>query len=92
MNEVVVDRKQYRYHALSVAGFVAQVVRYVASGHFFYVRVLVPEHKNPRMVDEKLLRRVASVVGGETRYRFIRDQKSLMAHFTTELSAKTLTK
>ncbi len=50
------DRKQYRCEARSVAGFVAQIVRYVASGHYFYVRVLIPAHKEPRLVDEKLLR------------------------------------
>ncbi|REJ90429.1 MAG: hypothetical protein DWQ34_17470 [Planctomycetota bacterium] len=50
------NRKQYRCEARSVAGFVAQIVRYVASGHYFYVRVLIPEHKEPRLVDEKLLR------------------------------------
>ncbi len=50
------DRKQYRYEALSVAGFVAQVVRYISSGHYFYVRLLIPEHKHPRTVDEKLLK------------------------------------
>lgn len=50
------DRKQYRCEARSVAGFVAQIVRYVTSGHYFYVRVLIPPHKDPRCVDEKLLR------------------------------------
>ena len=47
----------YQYEARSVAGFVSQIVRYVASGHYFYVRVLVPEKKDPAIVDEKLLER-----------------------------------
>lgn len=50
------DRKQYRYEARSVAGFIAQVVRYVASGHFFYIRIKIPDHKDPHLVDKKLLR------------------------------------
>lgn len=50
------DSKDYRCEAATVAGFLAQVVRYVSSGHYFYVRLLIPEHKDPRAVDEKLIR------------------------------------
>ena len=50
------DRKLYRHEATSVAGFVAQIIRYISSGHYFYVRVLIPEHKHPRTVDQKLLK------------------------------------
>jgi len=49
------DSQQYRCEAASVAGFLAQVVRYVSSGHYFYVRLLIPERKDPQAVDEKLL-------------------------------------
>ena len=45
---------------------------------------------DPSGVDEKLLRKVASVVEGEVRYRFIKDQQSLMAHYT-QLANKTAT-
>lgn len=49
------DRKLYRYEAQSVAGFVAQVIRYISSGYYFYIRVLIPERKDPKFVDRKLL-------------------------------------
>lgn len=42
----------------------------------------------PASVDEKLLKAVASVVGGEVQYRFIRDMASLLSHFT-KLGEKT---
>lgn len=45
---------------------------------------------SPRYVDEKLLRNVASVIGGENRYRFIKDQQTLVAHYT-QLANKTAT-
>ena len=44
----------------------------------------------PSGVDEKLLRNVASVVEGEARYRFIKDQQTLVAHYT-QLANKTAT-
>jgi len=50
------DRRIYRHEAASIDGFVAQVVRYVSSGHYFYVRMIIPPHKDPKAVDEKLLR------------------------------------
>ena len=50
--------QEYRYEVKSVDGFLAQVVRYVAcGGHYFYIRVRVPEGKDPRAVAEKLLDR-----------------------------------
>lgn len=45
---------------------------------------------NPSRVDEKLLRKVASVIEGETRYRFIKDQQTLVGHYT-QLANKTKT-
>lgn len=47
----------YQYEARTVAGFVSQIVRYAASGHYFYVRVLLPEKKDPAAIDQKLLDR-----------------------------------
>ena len=48
---------EYRYEAASMWGLVAQVVRYVSSGHYFYVRVVIPEKKDPRVIDAKLIER-----------------------------------
>jgi len=45
----------YPCEAKSIDAFLAQVVRYVSSGHYFYIRCLIPEHKVPRAVDEKIL-------------------------------------
>lgn len=47
----------YQYETRNVAAFVSQVVRYVAAGHYFYVRVLIPEGKDAAAVDAKLLAR-----------------------------------
>ncbi len=48
----------YRCEATSIPGFVQQVaVSYVANGYFFYVAGCVPEGKDPRAVDEKILGR-----------------------------------
>lgn len=44
--------------------------------------------KDPSGVDEKLLKKVASTVAGELRYRFLKDEKSLLEHYTV-LSKKT---
>ena len=44
----------------------------------------------PSKVNEKLLRKIASVVEGETRYRFIKDQQTLLDHYT-QLANKTAT-
>lgn len=41
-------------------------------------------------VNEELLREVASVVQGQARYRFIRDSRTLVAHYT-QLASKTAT-
>jgi len=46
--------------------------------------------ENPSCVDEKLLRKVASLIEGEIRYRFIKDQQTLVAHYT-RLAGKTAT-
>jgi hypothetical protein len=46
----------YRYEALSLAGFIQQLaVSYVANGYFFYVLDQVPQAKDPRALDAKLI-------------------------------------
>lgn len=45
---------------------------------------------DPSGVNEKLLRKVASVIQGEIRYRFIKDHQTLVAHYT-RLAGKTAT-
>jgi hypothetical protein len=45
---------------------------------------------NRTNVDEVLLKKVASVVGGALRYRFIKDHQTLVAHYT-QLANKTAT-
>lgn len=45
-----------RFEAVSVEGFVQQLaVAYVQHGHLFYVAGRIPESKDPRTVDEKLV-------------------------------------
>ena len=46
----------YLCEVKSIDAFLAQLVRYVASGHWFYVRCRIPAGKDPQRVDEKLLR------------------------------------
>lgn len=45
---------------------------------------------NPSGVKEALLRQMASVVDGQCRYRFIKDSRTLVAHYT-QLAQKTCT-
>ena len=50
--------EDYRYEVKSIDGFLAQASRYIANGgHYFYIRVRVPEGKDPSKVAEKLLDR-----------------------------------
>ncbi len=44
----------YQCEAKTLDGFLAQLVRYVASGHYFYVTGVIPERKEPAQVDAKL--------------------------------------
>lgn len=46
---------------------------------------------NPRGVNEKLLRKVASEIEGENRYRFVKDSQTLVEHYT-QLANKTATR
>jgi len=46
----------YRCDALTIEGFVQQLaVNYVGNGYFFYVTGVIPEHKDPKTVDRKLI-------------------------------------
>lgn len=48
--------KLYRYEAKSIDGMLSQLIRYVANGgHYFYIRVRVPQGKDPSAIAEKLL-------------------------------------
>ena len=46
---------EYRHLARNRAAFIAQVVRYISRGYYFYVCCQVPESKDPEAIDEKLL-------------------------------------
>jgi hypothetical protein len=59
---------QYRCEATSVAGFIQQLaVGYLARGYLFYVTGRVPEGKDPKRLDEKLITKYcfASVGNGD---------------------------
>jgi len=52
------SKQEYRYETKNIDGFLSQLVRYVANGgHYFYIRVKVPEGKDPLAVATKLLDR-----------------------------------
>ncbi len=48
---------QYRFEAVSIDGFVEQLVRYVNTGHYFYVTGRIPAGKPAVKIDQKLLNR-----------------------------------
>ena len=49
---------RYRCETVSVEGFIQQLaVAYVSRGYLFYVTGVIPERKDPRRVDEKLVAR-----------------------------------
>lgn len=61
---------EYRCEATSVAGFVQQLaVSYVGRGYFLYVTGIIPEHKDPRVTDERLIQKYAFAIGKATRAR-----------------------
>jgi hypothetical protein len=60
----------YRCEAVSVEGFVQQLaVGYVQHGHLFYVTGRIPERKDPRRVDAKLIERYGIDISRATRSR-----------------------
>ncbi|MBX3394305.1 MAG: hypothetical protein KF841_02955 [Phycisphaerae bacterium] len=61
---------QYRCRATSVDGFIQQVaVAYVARGYWFYVSGRIPPHKDPELVDQKLIARYGVAVSQKERCR-----------------------
>lgn len=61
---------EYRCEATSVAGFVQQLaVAYVGRGYVFYVTGEIPERKDPRAVDAKLIEKYGLRIGKATRAR-----------------------
>lgn len=45
----------YRCVANSLEGFISQLIRYISSGHYFYLTGRVPPRKDPAAVDRKLI-------------------------------------
>lgn len=61
---------QYQYEATSRTGFIQQIaVGYVRHGYFFFVQGRVPEGKDPRATDRKLLERYEIASSKKRRYR-----------------------
>ena len=61
---------QYRCEATSVAGFVQQLaVAYIGRGYFLYVAGEIPERKDPREVDAKLIAKYGLAIGKTSRAR-----------------------
>jgi hypothetical protein len=61
---------EYRCEATSVAGFVQQLaVAYVGRGYFFYVIGEIPERKDPRVVDSRLIAKYGIAIGKTARAR-----------------------
>lgn len=64
------DVDLYQCEAASVVGFIQQLaVAYVSNGYFFYVTGCVPEAKEPRRVDSKLIERYGIDVSKWSRAR-----------------------
>ena len=61
---------QYRCEASSVTGFVQQIAcTYLRHGYWFYVTGIIPDDKDPRAVDEKLIAKYEIAVSESTRVR-----------------------
>ena len=61
---------EYQCEATSVIGFVQQLaVAYVGRGYVFYVTGEIPERKDPKCVDAKLIDKYGLSVGKATRAR-----------------------
>ena len=99
--------EDYRYIATSRTGFVQQVVSsYVARGYRFHVSGKVPEGKDPRDIDEKLLdlydirktrsQRYRAKQAGKANLHYIRFQNDWLIlategkHLLRELEAKNI--
>ncbi len=63
-------RAEYRCVATSIEGFVQQVaVQYLRHGYWFYVAGRVPDYKDPRAVDAKLIKKYGIDVSRSERAR-----------------------
>lgn len=61
---------QYQYEATSLVGFIQQLaVGYVRHGYYFFVQGRVPEGKDPKATDRKLLDRYGIAMSKGERYR-----------------------
>jgi hypothetical protein len=61
---------QYRCEATTVAGFIQQLaVAYVGRGYFFYVTGEIPERKDPRDVDTRIIEKYGIAIGKTARAR-----------------------
>lgn len=61
---------RYRCEATSIEGFVQQVaVNYIGRGYLFYSTGLVPVGKDPRLVDQKLVKKYGLEISKWTRAR-----------------------
>ena len=61
---------EYRCEATTVAGFIQQIaVAYVGHGYIFYVTGEIPEKKDPRAVDERIIEKYGIAVGKTARAR-----------------------
>jgi hypothetical protein len=61
---------EYRCEATSIAGFVQQLaVAYVGRGYFFYVKGEIPERKDPRAVDLRIVEKYNIAVRKTARAR-----------------------
>ena len=64
------EQHAYRYEAVTIAGFIQQVaVSYLANGYFFYVLGRIPEGKDPRLTDRRIIDKYQIDVSKFTRYR-----------------------
>ena len=72
-------RWRYRCEAVSVDGFIHQLVRHVRNGYVFYVVGEIPEGKDPEQVDANLLKRYGIDVPPWTRSR--RPSGSAAVHY-----------
>jgi hypothetical protein len=61
---------EYRCEATTVAGFIQQLaVAYVGRGYFFYVTGEIPERKDPRGVDARIIAKYGIAIGKTARAR-----------------------
>jgi hypothetical protein len=62
--------RHYQCEASSIVGFIQQLaVSYIANGYFFYVTGVVPEAKDPRCIDAKLIERYGIAISKWSRAR-----------------------